>query len=123
MKLLNELYIIENHNTEENRFALRLIPESVIYRAHFPEWPVTPGVCIIGMASELLYELMSRPVKLITVSNAKFLAVIDPRHTRNVCYHFKKIVNDDSDKIAKVSVEVRNDETVFSKLSLIYSYD
>lgn len=123
MKLLNELYKIENHDPAEKRFTLRLIPESVIYHAHFPDWPVTPGVCIIGMASELLSEIMAKPVKLLSVSNAKFLAVIDPRQTRGVDYHFKKIITDESTGSVKVSVEVRNEETVFSKLSLNYHYD
>ena len=30
-----------------------LLDDSPIYKAHFPGFPVTPGVCIVGMAVEL----------------------------------------------------------------------
>ena len=120
MILKNNLYKIISSNTEDKTFYLELVPDCLIYRAHFPDKPITPGVCIIQIASELLNQLFQCDYELITVSNAKFLAVINPLKTNNVIYTFQKVVFDDDTKTVKVSVTVSNSETIVTKLSLVY---
>lgn len=120
MILKNSLYKIASSNAEEKSFNLELVPDCLIYQAHFPEQPITPGVCIIQIASELLNELLQSDFELITVSNAKFLAVINPLETNSVIYTFKKVIVDEDTKTVKVSVIVSNPETIFTKLSLVY---
>lgn len=120
MTLKNQLYKILTADHEARSFELALQPDCDIYRAHFPERPVTPGVCIIQTATELLGELTGSTHELIGVANAKYLAVIDPLLTPIVTYSFKKIQNDDETGTVKVSVEVRGTDTVYTKLSLIY---
>ena len=120
MILKNSLYKIASSNAEEKSFNLELVLDCLIYRAHFPEQPITPGVCIIQIASELLNELLQSDFELITVSNAKFLAVINPLETNSVIYTFKKVIVDDDTKTVKVSVIVSSPGTIFTKLSLVY---
>lgn len=120
MMLKNNLYRIAAENKGEKSYRLELIPDCMIYRAHFPEQPITPGVCIIQIASELLTDLYSLTFELSSVSNAKYLAVINPRDTPELTYTFKKIVFDDEKQSVKVSVIVCNNDTVFTKLSLVY---
>lgn len=120
MILKNNLYKISASNIEEKSFNLELVPDCVIYQAHFPEQPITPGVCIIQTANELLNELLQSEYKLTTVSNAKFLAVINPLDTAFVTYTFNKLVFDEDTKTVKASVVVSNTDTVFTKLSLVY---
>lgn len=120
MMLKNNLYRIAAENKDEKSYRLELIPDCMIYRAHFPEQPITPGVCIIQIASELLTALYSLTFELSSVSNAKYLAVINPQETPELTYTFKKIVFDDEKQSVKVSVIVCNNDTVFTKLSLVY---
>lgn len=120
MMLKNNLYRIAAENKDEKTYRLELIPDCMIYRAHFPEQPITPGVCIIQIASELLTALYSLTFELSSVSNAKYLAVINPQETPELTYTFKKIVFDDEKQSVKVSVIVSNNDTVFTKLSLVY---
>lgn len=120
MTLKDSLYKIISSNTEDKSFDLELVPDCLIYRAHFPEQPITPGVCIIQIASELLDELLQCDNDLIAVSNAKFLAVINPLETNSVTYNFKKVIVDEDAKTVKVSVSVSNPDIIFSKLSLVY---
>ena len=120
MILKNSLYKISSSYIEEKSFNLELVPDCLIYQAHFPEQPITPGVCIIQIASELLNELLQSNCELITISNAKFLAVINPLETKNVTYTFKKLVIDEDTMTVKASVVVSNADTVFTKLSLVY---
>lgn len=120
MILKNSLYKIKYSNTEEKSFNLDLVPDCLIYLAHFPEQPITPGVCIIQIASELLKELLQSDFELVSVLNAKFLAVINPLETNSIIYTFKKVVVDEDTETVKVSVIVSNPETIFTKLSLLY---
>lgn len=120
MILKNSLYKITSSNTEEKSFNLDLVPDCLIYLAHFPEQPITPGVCIIQIASELLKELLQSDFELVSVLNAKFLAVINPLETNSIIYTFKKVVVDEDTETVKVSVIVSNSETIFTKLSLLY---
>ena len=39
---------------EEQSAEVRLLPESPIYAAHFPGYPITPGVTLVQMALELM---------------------------------------------------------------------
>lgn len=120
MILKNSLYKILSSNNEENTFNLELVPDCLIYRVHFPEQPITPGVCIIQIASELLNDLLNTEFELTSVANAKFLAVINPLETKNIAYSFKKVVPNMETNVVKVSVVVCNSDTVFTKLSLVY---
>lgn len=101
-------------------YGLELIPDCMIYRAHFPEQPITPGVCIIQIASELLADLYESDFQLSEVSNAKYLAVIDPKKTRYITYSFRKVIFDEDKTNVKVSVVVSDKDTIFTKLSLVY---
>lgn len=56
----------------EGRASVRLLPESPIYKAHFPGYPVTPGVTLVQMA----LELMGR--KLAAAKDIKFVVPVLP---------------------------------------------
>ena len=51
---------------------VRLLPESPVYRAHFPEFPITPGVCLVQMALELM------GCKLLGAKDIKFVMPVLP---------------------------------------------
>lgn len=56
----------------EGTATVRLLPESPIYKAHFPGYPVTPGVTLVQMAM----ELMGR--KLVAAKDIKFVVPVLP---------------------------------------------
>lgn len=57
---------------EENGASVRLLPESPIYKAHFPDYPITPGVTLLQIALELMGK------KLVGAKEIKFVAPILP---------------------------------------------
>lgn len=118
MKLQNNLYSIVER--KEDGFCIALNAESLIYKAHFPEQPITPGVCIIQIANELLEELLNQKVEIKEVVNAKFLSVINPIENNKVAYTFSKMVKDNLNHTLKMTVSVASEETVCAKLSLLY---
>lgn len=119
MVLNNNLYKVVDRN--DNSFRIELNTESLIYKAHFPEQPITPGVCIIQIASELLKILVNRYIDLSEVINSKFLSVINPLETKEVVYSFSKMTEDRENKTLKITCTVTSGNTVCAKLSLLYT--
>lgn len=121
MRLQNNLYKIVNEATDA--YTVELVADSLIYKAHFPEKPITPGVCIIQIATELLELLTGKKLSLAEVINAKYLSVINPDETGQVTYTFTKMVLDDELKTFKVQAVVASESTICTKLSLLYHID
>lgn len=115
--LKNELYTIDSKQADDTAvcYALTLNPQHVIYQAHFPGEPITPGVCIIQMGKELLEEHLQRKLEIVKVKNVKFLAVLSPTETPQVTYQLSRIKENDAE--VSVSVVVKTDDVVRAKLS------
>lgn len=115
--LKNELYTIDSKQADDTAvcYALTLNPQHVIYQAHFPGEPITPGVCIIQIGKELLEEHLQRKLEIVKVKNVKFLAVLSPTETPQVTYQLSRIKESDTE--VSVSVVVKTDDVVRAKLS------
>lgn len=124
MLLKNSLYTIEkvekSTSTEivEGSFLLRLNPDHVIYQAHFPGEPITPGVCIVQMGKELLEELLGMSLEVARVKNVKFLSVISPKENASVNYAFRKVERAADGKEVKAQIVVTSGEETKAKISL-----
>lgn len=59
---LNNLYRIVDKVVygEEARVTILLNRDSVIYKAHFPGNPITPGACIVEMGREIASLILER---------------------------------------------------------------
>ena len=121
MRLTDGFFIIESTQDTESGFeaVLRTNQEHPIYKAHFPGNPITPGVCIIQAAGELLERKLGRKLYLKTVKNVKFLSVIIPEEGKKIRYSFSNIIEDESS--VKAQVLVSDDTSVYAKISLIFS--
>lgn len=51
-----------------------------IYKAHFPDKPITPGACLVQIAEELLQQ------QIVRITNLKFLQIVPP--TAELVYTF-----------------------------------
>lgn len=123
MKLLNDFFFLEDTTVTEDGtcYALRLNPQHVIFQAHFPGNPITPGVCIIQMVAELLEHHTERTLSLKRVVNVKFLHVLSPREQTTCRVIFHSIESDGS--VWKIKASIREGETCFAQLSMIFEDD
>ena len=119
MKLKDSLYYITRQSTGNKplQYEVLLDEHHFIYQAHFPGEPITPGVCIIQIAEELLEYHLNQMLNIQTVKNVKFLNFISPLKTPRITYEFAKIIVDDIAKTCKVQVQVLSDEEILAKLS------
>lgn len=99
------------------RFTVSLNTNDIIYSAHFPGHPITPGACIIQMALELTEKLVGKEMDIEEIKYVKFLNILSPMESPKVEFIFTKLEQSDSE--VSVKMEVKNGEKTFSKLSFI----
>lgn len=118
MKLNHNLFHIIEKQTIEGGvcFRIGLHADSIIYQAHFPSEPITPGVCIIQMAEELLSEHLQAVYSLSKMKTARFHNVLSPTETTEVTYDFQKISVDTDAHQATVSVDIRDEDREYASL-------
>lgn len=119
MILKNELYSIKRKEATDRgtTFDIKLNPSHFIYKAHFPGEPITPGVCIVQIAKELLEEVIGKPLQIVKVKNVKFLSVLTPEQSADVTYSIGKIVADEADGSVKAQVVVTSADEAKAKIS------
>lgn len=117
MKLRNNLYNIKDvrQTSESATYSIQLNRNCIIYQAHFPGMPITPGVCIVQIAEELLSEHLQKPLQFTSIRNAKFLSILQPTdHT--VLVHLSAIKETEGKVSAKAVVD-DGEETIYAKIS------
>ena len=127
MKLKNNLYKIiskEEVNSIFN-YTVELNPSCVIYQAHFPGEPITPGVCIVQIGKEVIEDLLleqssaSRRLEIIKAKYIKFLSVISPNETPILTYQVRKLVFSDDKMTVETQIVVNSDDKSMAKISLV----
>ena len=94
--------------------TLRLLPDSPVYQGHFPGYPITPGVCLVQMAMELIEEMAGqagRKVRLTAAKNIKFTSPVIPEEGKVLRFNL-------SGEEGDWSVEVYDGEVLSAKMSL-----
>ena len=68
----------ESVSCGSGEFSIRLNPGHSLYKAHFPGNPITPGVCLIKIATILCSRVAGRNLSLCGASEVKFLSPLRP---------------------------------------------
>ena len=118
MILKDNFFTIKNQNITDGKaeFRVKLNAEHFIYKAHFPNNPITPGVCLIQIALELFGLLKSVNLNINTLKNVKFTAPINPLEFPEVNFVLEFAENENNFHVKVLIVEKEN---VFAKMSLI----
>ena len=118
MKLINDFFHIIGTETGDGvyRCQVRLNADHDYYRVHFPGNPVTPGVCLLQMATEILSQKYNKTLVFCKGTNIKFKNLVGP-HEEPVFVFTKTRLEDG---LLSTSVSVEKDETQFVKMSLQY---
>jgi len=78
--LISGLYTMEqlSYTDSSCRYSVYYNPLHPLYAGHFPGHPVTPGVCFIQTATELLAEAVGASLRLTGARQIKFLQMHTP---------------------------------------------
>lgn len=129
MLLRNNLYTISQKeiNGLNGCFTIELNSSHFIYLAHFPEEPITPGVCIVQIGQELLELLLEESclkkyrLEIKKVKNVKFLSVISPKNNTTIVYTMKKVELSEDAMEVKAQIDVSFKDEIKAKISLVLS--
>lgn len=117
LNLFYEVKSIEERDSEICSI-IHLNPHHTIFKAHFPNNPITPGVLLIQIVKELLEEQIGRRIFLNEVTHVKFIKPLIPPAFAS--FIFKKLIicGNKIDLSAQVEIEgIR-----YAKMSLSFSY-
>ncbi len=90
MSLKNDFYTVkETASPLENsvKGLIELNAAHIIYKDHFPEMPVVPGVLQIQIIKELLEDHLNKKLQMVNGDNIKFMGMIIP--TQNTLINFE----------------------------------
>jgi 3-hydroxyacyl-[acyl-carrier-protein] dehydratase len=119
--LLKDFYTITSlEKTADSKYsALILINEKhEVFKGHFPGNPIMPGVCMMQIIKELTEQITESSLFLQSLSNVKFMALINPFQTPEL--RLELDVTTTEDNLVKVKNVSYFDETVALKLSSVY---
>ena len=121
MKLINDLFEVLETTVSDMGFknTIELNSSHIIYKGHFPGHPVTPGVIQMQIVHELLEDHFSEKLKLIGVSQCKFLKILNPNETSRlvVKIEFTRI-----DEMLNVKACGEHGLDIFFKLNSAYQF-
>lgn len=118
--LLDHFYKIDSLKKEETGISARVTFDvsHPIFRGHFPDMPIVPGVCQTQMLSEVLSQALDADLQLKSAASIKFLSVVDPTKnpTLDLIITFTK-----HDDAYNVSAQFKWEETIFFKFKGIFA--
>lgn len=86
MSLLHDFYSLVTFTADGPKVSASISLNSAhaVFQGHFPNNPVTPGVCMMQIIKELAEKWAAGPLMLKNARNVKFMAIIDPYQHPNI---------------------------------------
>lgn len=94
------IHAITTGNPGEYTISAELFADHPIYKGHFPEQPVVPGVCTLTVIRECLAKIMGREVTFTAIKECKYLSALIPQS--NIPITINITIADDSQLRATV---------------------
>ena len=118
--LLDHFYKIESLQKEEAGVSARITFNVAhdIFKGHFPDMPIVPGVCQTQMLAEVLSQALGTDMQLKSAASIKFLSIVDPTKHPKLDLIITFTRNDNS---YNVSAQYKWEETTFFKFKGIFA--
>ena len=119
--LLKDFYKVVSleKNDSQKYVAIIFVNEShEVFKGHFPGNPIMPGVCMMQIIKELTEQITNSSLVMQSLSNVKFMALINPFVTPELRLELDIITTEDG--LVKVKNTSYFNETVALKLSSVY---
>lgn len=112
MALSNYYTIIQQKEVcpEEWLFSVLLNPDCEVYKGHFPNQPVAPGVCQLQTVKECTEIALGEQLCITHIKQCKFLRIIIPSDNTTLDIYLRI----GKDKI--LYAEVRDTNTIYVKI-------
>lgn len=103
---------------QSTRLGIVFDPDHPIYQGHFPENPVTPGVCLIEMVKEVVSDQLNEEIMLVEAGQIKFLNPLIP--DRKAVLEMAVEMNKVRSSGVKVKAQISDENQVYFKFSGLF---
>lgn len=112
--LMNDFYSFEFIQTNENKITATVLlnAQHAIFKGHFEQMPVVPGVCQTQLIKELLQQTVQKNLTLSVGQNIKFTGMIIP--TQHPKFLADVVYSELNDQYS-VEAQLYFDDTIFTK--------
>jgi len=116
--LLNKFFEINYSEVSPDKdtaqVRIKLNQDHEIFKGHFPENPIVPGVCLIEMIKEILSEILKVDLILKKASNIKFKNLVNPQINPLIYFDFK--IKKSEENLLNVNCNLFFEEIIFCSL-------
>jgi 3-hydroxyacyl-[acyl-carrier-protein] dehydratase len=118
--LINDFYTVETSNKTDDstiKATIKLNANHDIFKGHFEQMPVMPGVCQTQLIKELLQQELGKNLILTNGSNIKFTGMIIPTQHPVFNVELKYIMVENQ---YTVDAQLFFENTIFTKFKGIF---
>ena len=118
--LLDTFYTIDSLQKEGNTISATITfdTDHAIFKGHFPDMPIVPGVCQTQILGEIFSQAMGQDFQVKNAATIKFLSVVDPTKNPSLNLTITFIKNEDSSY--SVAAQYKWQETIFFKFKGVF---
>lgn len=119
--VLKDFYnVLSEEKTGDSKYSITILinEKHEVFKGHFPGNPIMPGVCMIQIIKELTAAITKSTLIIQTLSNVKFMALINPEVTPELRLELE--ITTTEDDLVKVKNTTYFNDTVALKLSNVY---
>jgi 3-hydroxyacyl-[acyl-carrier-protein] dehydratase len=101
---------------ENNQFSANILlnPDHPVYKGHFPEMPVAPGVALMGMIQEILEGQLHKSLFLSEASDIKFIRLILPGEQTEFTINYS--LKFPGEKMIDANINIKSGDQIFIKI-------
>lgn len=119
--VLKDFYTVQSQEKiSDTQYSVTVLVNAKheIFKGHFPGNPVMPGVCMIQMIKELTETITEHSLLIQTLTNVKFMALINPEITPEL--RLQLDITPTEDDLVRIKNVSWFNETVALKLNTVY---
>ena len=111
MRLEGNFYKVHTIEQVEDSYKVEveLFADHPIYKGHFPQQAVVPGVCTLTIIRECLGEILSNEVSFKSIKECKYVSALIPQEDLRIIIN---LTITDCDKISATVVRGDNQQPV-----------
>jgi 3-hydroxyacyl-[acyl-carrier-protein] dehydratase len=119
--LLKDFYKVQSlEKTDDQKYLVTVVinENHEVFKGHFPGNPIMPGVCMMQIIKELSEQITESSLIMQSLSNVKFMALINPFVTPELRLELE--ISSTEDHLVKVKNTTYFNDTVALKLGSVY---
>jgi len=119
--VLKDFYkVLSEEKTGDSKYVVTILvnEKHEVFKGHFPGNPIMPGVCMIQIIKELTEKITQNTLMIQTLTNVKFMALINPEITPELRLELDITITEDD--LVKVKNTTYFNDTTALKLSNVY---